>query len=70
MLIRSFAELATPYGAMVLGKAFGFALLMAPAALNKWRFGPRLAAGDPAAALRIVQRAIAVEWGCWIVRRC
>ena len=43
VFIRSFAELATPYGAMVLGKAFGFALLMVPAVLNKWRFGPRLA---------------------------
>ncbi len=61
VFIRSFAELATPYGAMVLGKAFGFALLMVPAVLNKWRFGPRLAAGDPAAALGL-QRAIAVEW--------
>jgi len=34
---------------------------MVPAVLNKWRFGPRLASGDPAAAFGL-QRAIAVEW--------
>ena len=62
LFIRSFAELATPYGAMVLGKSFGFALLMALAAQNKWRFGPRLLAGDPAAAFGL-QRTIAVGVG-------
>jgi len=59
--VRSFAELATPYGAMVLGKAAGFAALMALAARNKWQFGPRLAAGDAGAVLAL-QRTIRAEW--------
>ena len=62
ILVRSFAELATPYGAMVLGKSLAFAVLMALAAQNKWRFGPRLLAGD-ARAVPALQRTIAWEWG-------
>ena len=61
LFIRSFAELATPYGAMVLGKSLGFAALMALAAQNKWRFGPRLLAGD-GAAVPALQRTIEAEW--------
>jgi putative copper export protein len=61
LLIRSWAELATPYGAMVLGKSLGFAALMALAARNKWQFGPRLLAGD-AAAVPALRRTIAAEW--------
>jgi len=61
LLIRSVAELATPYGAMVLGKALGFAVLMALAAQNKWRYGPRLLAGD-AGAVPALQRTIKAEW--------
>ena len=61
LLIRSWAELATPYGAMVLGKSLGFAALMALAAQNKWRFGPRLLAGDVRAAAGL-ERAITAEW--------
>jgi putative copper resistance protein D len=61
LFIRSFAELATPYGAMVLGKSLGFAVLMALAAQNKWRFGPRLLGGD-AAAVPALQRTIKAEW--------
>ncbi len=62
LLIRSFAELATPYGAMVLGKSLGFAALMALAAQNKWRFGPRLLAGD-GSAVPALQRTIACGVG-------
>jgi copper resistance protein D len=61
LFIRSLAELATPYGAMVLGKAFGFAVLMALAAVNKWRLGPRLSAGD-ASAVPALQRTVTAEW--------
>lgn len=61
LFIRSWGELATPYGAMVIGKSVGFALLMALAAQNKWRFGPRLLAGDGRAAAGL-RRAIAAEW--------
>jgi putative copper export protein len=61
LLIGSAAELATPYGAMVLGKVLGFAALMALAAQNKWRFGPRLLAGDEG-AVPALQRTIKAEW--------
>jgi putative copper export protein len=61
IFIRSFADLATPYGAMVLGKSLGFAVLMALAAQNKWRFGPRLLAGD-GSAVPALQRTIKAEW--------
>ena len=61
ILVRSIAELATPYGAMVLGKALTFAALMALAAQNKLRFGPRLLAGD-GSAVTALQRTIAWEW--------
>jgi putative copper export protein len=61
LFVRSSAELATPYGAMIAGKALGFAALMALAAQNKWRFGPRLNAGDASAAAQL-QRTIAAEW--------
>jgi putative copper resistance protein D len=61
VFVRSWAELATPYGAMVLGKSLAFALIMVPAVYNKWRFGPRLNAGEAAAAVGL-QRAITAEW--------
>ena len=61
IFIRSFTELATPYGAMVLGKSLGFAVLMALAAQNKWRFGPRMSAGD-ASAVPALQRTVKAEW--------
>jgi putative copper resistance protein D len=61
LFIRSFAELATPYGAMVVGKSLAFAALMALAAQNKWRFGPRLSAGD-ASAVPALQRTVKAEW--------
>lgn len=61
LFIRSFAELATPYGAMVLGKSAGFAALMALAAQNRWRFGPRMLAGDAAAVPALV-RTVRAEW--------
>ena len=61
LFVRSFAELATPYGAMVLGKSAAFAVLMALAARNKWRFGPRLLAGEEAAVTGL-RRTIVAEW--------
>jgi putative copper export protein len=62
VFIRSFAELATGYGAMVLAKTLGFAVLLGLAALNKWRYAPRIAAGDTAAAGALGRTAL-VEWG-------
>jgi putative copper resistance protein D len=61
LFIRSFAELATPYGAMVLGKSLAFAVLMTLAAQNKWRLGPRLSAGD-ASAVPALLRTARAEW--------
>lgn len=61
IFVRSFAELATPYGVMVVGKAAAFAALMALAARNKWRFGPRLNAGEEGAAAGL-RRTIVAEW--------
>jgi len=59
VLVRSFAELATGYGAVLLGKAALFAVLMGLAALNKWRFGPRL---NDVAAVAALRRTITGEW--------
>lgn len=61
LFVRSFAELATPYGAMVLGKSAAFAGLMALAAQNRLRFGPRIFAGDAAAVPALV-RTVKAEW--------
>jgi putative copper export protein len=61
LFVRSFDELATPYGAMVLGKSLGFAALMGLAAHNKWRLAPRLSAGDASAAPAL-QRTVKAEW--------
>jgi putative copper export protein len=61
VLIRSVAELATAYGAMVLGKTLAFGVLMYLAALNRRRYGPRIAAAD-AGAVRAFQRIAAAEW--------
>ncbi len=60
VMIRSIAELLTPYGAIVLGKTLAFGGLMWLAALNKWRFAPRLAVG--AAAARSFKRTVVAEW--------
>lgn len=61
VLVRSLAELATGYGALLLSKTGVFAVLMGLAALNKWRFGPRLAGGDLAANAAL-RRTVAIEW--------
>lgn len=60
-ILKSLAGLFTTYGALVLAKVGGFALLMGLAALNKWRLGPALGRGDAriAAALR---RSLAAEY--------
>ena len=61
VFIRSVAELATAYGAMVLGKTAAFGVLMYLAALNRRR---QLAAASAAAgeAVRAFQRTAVVEW--------
>lgn len=61
LFVRSLAELATPYGAMVLGKTAGFAAVLRLAALNKWRYVSRLILGDRGAAMALGKTAVA-EW--------
>lgn len=61
VFIRSVAELATGYGAMVLGKTAAFGVLMYLAALNKGRYGPGVAAAAAGAA-RSFQRTAVAEW--------
>jgi len=61
VFIRSVGELATAYGALVLGKAVAFGLLMYLAALNKGRYAPGVAAGE-AGAVRSFRRTAAAEW--------
>lgn len=62
VLIRSVAELATAYGAMVLGKTAAFGVLMYLATLNRQRYGPRVAAAEAGAVLAF-KRIASVEWG-------
>jgi putative copper resistance protein D len=47
VLVGSARGLVTSYGLILLTKLAMFALLMALAALNRWRYGPALAEGDP-----------------------
>jgi putative copper export protein len=60
-LLPDLAALATPYGGLLVAKIAGFALLMGLAALNKWRFGPSISAGD-ARALHALGVSVRVEW--------
>jgi putative copper export protein len=62
VLIRSWAELLTAYGALVLAKTAGFGVLLALAARATWRSAPRIAAGDATVA-RTFGRTVLVEWG-------
>jgi putative copper export protein len=64
VLVPSVAILGMPYGQLLLAKVAGFALLMALAALNKWRFGSQIAGGN-AAALRHFRRSVIAEW--WLI---
>jgi putative copper export protein len=54
VLVPSLAVFRQPYGQLLLVKVSVFAVLMAMASLNKWRFGPACAEGDTAAFKRIV----------------
>ena len=54
VLVPSLAVFRQPYGQLLLLKVSLFAVLMAMAALNKWRFGPACAEGNTAAFERTV----------------
>ncbi len=60
-LVRSLAVLSMPYGRLLLAKAGAFALLMVPAAINKWRLAPAIAAGDAQAVVSF-RRSVAIEY--------
>ena len=58
VLIPSLATFRQPYGQLLLVKVSLFAVLLAMASLNKWRFGPACADGDTAA----FERTVVVEY--------
>lgn len=61
LLLERWENLWTPYAQLLLAKIVGFALLMALAALNKWRFGPAIAAGSRRALIAF-RRTAMTEW--------
>ena len=61
VLIRHLAELRTDYGVSLVAKFAGFVALMGLAALNKWRLGPAIAAGDER-RLRSFLRSLGLEY--------
>ena len=57
---RAWRLCTQPYGELVIAKVALFAVLLALAAFNKWRFGPALAGdGDLAAGQRFRRMVIA-----------
>jgi putative copper resistance protein D len=61
LLLSSVAGLWQPYGELVIGKFALFAVLMALAAFNKWRFGPALGNGNLLAG-RMFRRMVIAEY--------
>ncbi|MBV8804296.1 MAG: CopD family protein [Sinobacteraceae bacterium] len=54
LLVPSLSTFEQPYGQLLLAKVAIFAVLMALATLNKWRFGPACEVGDTRAFKRTV----------------
>jgi putative copper export protein len=61
LLVPSWAVFRRPYGELLLVKTGGFAVLMALAALNKWRLGPGSASGNQPAP-QALRASIATEF--------
>ena len=61
VLVRHLSEFRSNYGISLLTKFSGFLFLMVLAALNKWRLGPAIAAGDPQ-ILKVFCRSLAFEY--------
>jgi len=61
LLVPNLAVFAQPYGQILIAKVVAFAVLMALAALNKWRIGPAIASGVRS-ALTVFQRSVATEY--------
>jgi len=60
-LLPGLSSLQTPYGISLTAKTAGFAILMMLAAMNKWRFGTRVATGDRS-ALGAFRTTVVIEW--------
>lgn len=58
-LVDSWTVFGERYGLLLIGKVLGFAMLMALASLNKWRYGPAIARAPAAARF---QRVVAAEY--------
>jgi putative copper export protein len=61
LLLGSWKDLASPYGRLILVKIALFAGMLALGAMNRWRFGPALARGTPAARQSFI-RAVLSEY--------
>ena len=61
VLIRHLSEFRTGYGISLVAKFAGFVALMGLAALNKWRLGPAISAGDER-TLRSFRRSLELEY--------
>jgi copper transport protein len=64
LLLDGWSGLRTPYGLSLIGKISGFAVLMALAAANRWRFGPGIAGGK-SVAIRGFRVTTIAEW--WVI---
>ncbi|MBV8404789.1 MAG: CopD family protein [Gammaproteobacteria bacterium] len=60
-LLPNVAALRSAYGELLMAKVVGFCALLVLAASNRWRFGPALRSGGPAAGRRFRQ-ALAAEY--------
>ncbi|MGA8706206.1 MAG: CopD family protein [Steroidobacteraceae bacterium] len=61
LLIDDVAVLRRPYGLILLGKLMVFMILMALAALNRWRYTPSLAS-QPRLAAQALRRSLMAEY--------
>lgn len=61
VLLPDIASLATPYGRLLIAKFFGFILLMALAAWNKFRLVPGLVMESDGARVQF-RRVVRIEW--------
>lgn len=61
LLLPGLSGLRTPYGYLLITKVGAFSLLMALAAMNKWRLAPGVARGDRASAIAF-RASVLAEW--------
>lgn len=61
VLLPNASALLAPYGLLLLAKIIGFVLLLGLAALNKWRLGPAITAGN-VSAMQSFRRSVTLEF--------